>query len=80
MLVCTKRNGDVPVKGCGFSDEVIVAVKRNAEDDEGDPLEEKPFRKRQGVKGEGRNTIKDEEIKVMSTGGLQIPKGNQDVI
>lgn len=57
MLVSTKRNGNVVVMGCWFSDEVIVVVKWNADEDAGDPSEDKPFHQRHGAKGEGRNMI-----------------------
>jgi hypothetical protein len=45
--------------GCRFSDEAIVVIKRYAEDDAGDPSEEKTYRKRHGAKGEGRNMLSD---------------------
>ena len=44
-FVSTKRHGDMNVMGCGFSDEAIVVVKRDAYEDRGDRSEDKTSRK-----------------------------------
>ena len=44
-LVSTKRHGDMTVMGCWFSDEAIVVVKRDADEDMGDLSEDKTSRK-----------------------------------
>ena len=65
--------------GCGFSDEAIVVVKRDANEDVGDPSEDKTSRKRhrsqrRRTRRPRRNMIKDEVIKVTMNRRSETPE------